>query len=41
MVTGYRDAKRELERLARARRGNRVAAPTRLEAEPAFRHEVA
>jgi len=38
---GYRDAKRELTRLRRARGATRTARETGLEVEPAFRHGVA
>jgi hypothetical protein len=41
IVAGYRDAKRELTRLRRARGAAGAARDTGLEVEPAFRHEVA
>lgn len=41
IVAGYRDAKRELTRLRRARSTTGAAQETGLEVEPAFRHEVA
>ncbi|HEY7600751.1 MAG TPA: patatin-like phospholipase family protein, partial [Candidatus Limnocylindrales bacterium] len=41
IVAGYRDAKRELTRLRRARSAAGAAHESGLEVEPAFRHEVA
>ncbi len=38
---GYRDAKRELSRLRRVRRGRGADGGARMEVEPAFRHQVA
>ncbi len=38
---GYRDAKRELTRLRRVRRGRGAETGARMEVEPAFRHQVA
>jgi hypothetical protein len=41
ITAGYRDAKRELTRRARARVHRRPPDPALREVEPAFRHEIA